>query len=110
ARVRLWRWRRGARTAAATATLLAGVLLLGPRSAQAQVQSAAAPGTQAATQIPATGELVRLSRDEAIKLAIENNADLAANRFNPAISGERVAAARSAFVPTLSTGLQRNSQ
>jgi HAE1 family hydrophobic/amphiphilic exporter-1 len=110
ARVRLWRWRRGARTAAATATLLAGVLLLGPRSVHAQVQAAAAPGTQTATQIPAAGELVRLSRDEAIKLAVENNADLAANRFNPAISGERVAAARSAFVPTLSTGLQRNSQ
>ena len=43
-------------------------------------------------------------------MAIENNADLAASRFDPAISAERVAAARSAFLPTLSTALQRNSQ
>jgi outer membrane protein TolC len=51
-----------------------------------------------------------LSRDEAVRLAVANNAALAAVRLDPAINAERVAAARSAFVPTLSTGLQRNSQ
>jgi HAE1 family hydrophobic/amphiphilic exporter-1 len=107
ARVRLWRGRRSARTAAATATLVAA-LVLAPWTAQAQTPSL--PQTPAPAAPAATGELVRLSRDEAVKLAIENNADLAANRFDPAISAERVAAARSAFIPTLSTALQRNSQ
>jgi outer membrane protein TolC len=54
--------------------------------------------------------VIRLSRDETVRLAVENNTALAATRLDPAISGERVAAARSAFVPTVSTGLQRNSQ
>ena len=82
--------------------LVIAALVLTPWSALAQ--------TPAANQAPATGELVTLTRDEAVRRAIENNADLAAIRFDPAISAERVAAARGAFVPTLSTALQRNSQ
>jgi HAE1 family hydrophobic/amphiphilic exporter-1 len=106
-RVRLWRWKRPAQTAAATATMMIAALMLAPRSAQAQAPTAAlAPPSQTT----APGEIVRLSREEAVRLAIENNADLAASRYDPAISGERVAAARAAFVPTLSTALQRNSQ
>jgi len=53
---------------------------------------------------------IRLTRDEAVRLATENNPDLAASRLAPAITQERVNAARSAWVPTLQTGLQRNSQ
>ncbi len=102
ARIRWWRWKRSARTAAATATLLIAALVLSPFSAQAQTPSPAA-------QTPA-GEIVRLTRDDAVRQAVENNPALAANRFDPAISAERVAAARSAFIPTLSTALQRNSQ
>ena len=101
AKVRLWRWRRSVRAAAATATLAIAALVLLPSGAQAQ--AAASPQT-------AGGEIVRLSRDEAVRLAMDNNATLAANRLDPAISAERVAAARSAFVPTVSTALQRNSQ
>ncbi len=101
-RVRLFRWKRTARAAAATATLLVAALLLEPSVVHAQPQTPAPP--------PQAGELVRLSRDEAVRLALENNVTLAATRFDPAISAERVAAARSAFVPTFSTGLQRNSQ
>jgi len=99
AQIRWWRWRRSARTAAATATLLIAALVLSPFSAQAQTTSPAAQG-----------EVVRLTRDDAVRQAIENNPSLAASRFDPAISAERVAAARSAFIPTLSTALQRNSQ
>ena len=100
AKIRLWRWGRTGRAAAATATLLLAALML-PSPAGAQ---SAAP----ATQVPA-GEVLRLTRDEVVRLALENNADLAADRFDPAIGAERVAAARSAFVPTLSSALQRNS-
>jgi len=96
-RIRLWWW-----GSARTATLLIAALVLSPFSAQAQTPAPA-------VQTPA-GEVVRLTRDEAVRMAIDNNADLAASRFDPAISAERVAAARSAFIPTLSTALQRNSE
>ena len=102
AQIRWWRWRRSARTAAATATLLIAAFVLSPLRAQAQTPSPTA-------QTPA-GEVVRLTRDDAVRQAIENNSALAASRFDPAISAERVAAAQSAFIPTLSTALQRNSQ
>jgi HAE1 family hydrophobic/amphiphilic exporter-1 len=109
-RIRLWRWKRSVRQAAATATMLIAALIWAPAGAQAQVTAPPSPPSPPPTQAAVAGELVRLSRDEAVRLAIENNADLAASRFDPAISGERVAAARSAFVPTLSSALQRNSQ
>jgi outer membrane protein len=97
AKVKFWRWNRSRRTAAVTATLLLAAVMFWPPEAAAQ---AAAAGQAT----------VRLSRDEAVRLALESNADLAADRLDPAISAERLAAARSAFVPTLSTGLRRNSE
>ena len=100
--VRLWRWKRTVRPAAATASVLLAALMLSPAEARAQ---ATAPVVQTAA-----GEALRLSRDEVVRLALENNSGLAADRLDPAISAERLAAARSAFVPTVSSGLQRNSQ
>ena len=90
------------RAAAATATALA--LLLAPSALQAQT----VPSQPA--QAPTPGQVLKLTRDDAVKLAVENNPDLAADRLDPAITGERVNEARAAFVPTLQTGLQRNSQ
>ncbi len=101
-KVRLWRWKRAARPAAATASMVLAALLLWPGYAQAQ---SAAPIPQ-----PSPGEVLRLTRDDVVRLALENNAGLAADRLDPAISAERLAAARSAFVPNLSGALQRNSQ
>jgi outer membrane protein TolC len=63
------------------------------------------PGAQA----PTPGGL-KLTRDEAIRLAVENNPELAADRFDPAINQERVNAAKAAWLPTLQTTVQRNSQ
>jgi outer membrane protein TolC len=57
-----------------------------------------------------TSNVLKLSRDEAIRLAVENNPELAADRFDPGIAQERVNAAKAAWVPTVQTGLQRNSQ
>jgi HAE1 family hydrophobic/amphiphilic exporter-1 len=98
-RVRLWRWKRVARPAAASAMLLLALALSAPEA-----------GAQAVTPAGQSPAVLRLTRDEAIRLAVEGNADLAADRLDPAISAERVAAAKGVFVPTLSTGLQRNSQ
>jgi outer membrane protein TolC len=51
-----------------------------------------------------------MTRDDAVRMAIENNPELAVSRYLPAISDADVAAAQSAFVPTLDTALLRNSQ
>jgi len=71
-----------------------------------------AQSTPPAAQAPQSpsGDVLKLTRDEAVRMAVENNPDLAADRLDPAINQERVNAARAAFVPTLQTGLQRNSQ
>ena len=95
-KVRLWRWGRTQRAAAATASIIALIIFGGPALAFAQ----AAPPDAA----------LKLTRDDAVRLAVENNPDLAASRFDPAITTERVNAAKAAYVPTLQTGLQRNSQ
>jgi HAE1 family hydrophobic/amphiphilic exporter-1 len=99
-KVKLWRWGRAQRAAAATATAL--LLLLLPASLLAQ--------TTASAPVQAGGETLKLTRDEAVRMAVENNPDLVADRLDPAISQERVSAAKAAYVPTLQTGLQRNSQ
>ena len=101
-KVRLWRWKRSARAATATATIGLALLMLTPSRASAQPVTAPAQATPT--------ETLRMTRDEAVRLAIENNAALAANRLDPVISAERVAAAKAVFVPNLTSALQRNSQ
>ncbi|HUC74759.1 MAG TPA: efflux RND transporter permease subunit, partial [Vicinamibacterales bacterium] len=56
---------------------------------------------------PAT---LRLSVDEAVKMALDNNVDLSAARIDPQISDMRVAAAVGAFRPTFATGVNSNNQ
>lgn len=53
---------------------------------------------------------VRLGVDEAVRLALERNPDLAASRLDPQISEAQVAAASGAFKPVLDTSVQRNNQ
>jgi len=68
---------------------------------------AANASAQSAADTPAT---LRLSVDEAVRLAIENNPDLKADRIDPQISDTRVAAASGVFKPTFNTNLNRNNQ
>jgi outer membrane protein len=63
---------------------------------------------QTSGQSPAPS--MTLTRDEAVRLATQNNPDLVASRLDPAITQQRLNAARAAWIPTLQTGLQRNSQ
>src|SRR6185436_5382353 len=67
--------------------------------APAAVQQAAASGTQ----------VRRLSADEAVRLAAENNLGIQIARFDPQIESLNVLQARRAWVPTLSSSLQQNS-
>ncbi|HJZ75867.1 MAG TPA: efflux RND transporter permease subunit, partial [Vicinamibacterales bacterium] len=85
-----------------TSLILVAALAL---AATASAQTAQAPS---APQIaPAT---VRLTVDEAVKMALDNNVDLHADRLDPQISDTRVAAASGVFRPTLVTSLNSNNQ
>jgi outer membrane protein len=61
--------------------------------------------------VPEPGEVIRrISIDEAVKLALEQNLDIRIQRFDPAIQDTGVALSRSQWAPNLSTTVQRQSQ
>jgi len=68
---------------------------------------AATASAQTAAKTPAT---LRLTIDEAVKMALDHNVDLNADRLDPQISDTRVAAAAGAFRPTVNTSVQSNNQ
>jgi outer membrane protein TolC len=53
---------------------------------------------------------MRLTLEEAVNLALDNNIDLAADRLDPQIGDMRVAGAAGAFRPSLTSSVQRNNQ
>src|SRR5947207_9194249 len=59
---------------------------------------------------PAAPPLLQLTVDDAVKMAVEHNIDLAAARLDPQISDASVAAAIGAFRPSFSTGVERVNQ
>src|SRR5437867_12714331 len=69
--------------------------------------AAAFASAASAQTTPAT---LRLTVDDAVKMALDENVDLRADRLDPQISDTRVAAAAGAFRPTFNTSLQRNNQ
>lgn len=66
-----------------------------------------AAAATAAAQTPAT---LRLTVDEAVKMAADHNVDLAAAKIEPQIGDTAVAAAVGAFRPTFNTAVERNNQ
>jgi outer membrane protein TolC len=66
-----------------------------------------ASAASAQTTAPAT---LRLTVDEAVRMALEHNVDLNADRLDPQISDTRVAAAAGAFRPSLNSSVQSNNQ
>jgi outer membrane protein TolC len=94
------------------AALVLALLAVPVVLAQAQPNPSPAPPApaqaQPSPQTPA-GSVLRLTRDDAIKMATENNPDLAVIKYEPLSSDARVAAARAAFVPTATSTLARNS-
>jgi outer membrane protein len=59
---------------------------------------------------PATGPTLRLTIDEAVRMALDRNVDLAAVRIEPQIGDTAVAAAAGAFRPTFNTSFVRDNQ
>jgi outer membrane protein TolC len=74
------------------------------------LSAAAAAIVSAQTPAPVVPLTLHVTVDDAVKMALERNVDLAAARIDPQISDTRVAAAAGAFRPTFSTGVQRNNQ
>jgi outer membrane protein len=72
-----------------------------PLDTAAAIQAAAAQPTQA---------VMRLSSDDAVKLALEQNLGVQIARINPQIQDVGVAQARSFWAPSVSTNLQRQNQ
>ena len=53
---------------------------------------------------------LKLTVDEAVKMALDNNVDLAADRLDPQIGDTRVAAASALFRPTFASSVNRNNE
>src|SRR4029453_3283419 len=82
------------------------VSAFGQISFTSTVQAAAA---QAATQ-PAAESVRRLSIDDAVKLALEQNLGIRIQRIDPQIQDVGIAQARSFWAPNLQTNFSKNSQ
>src|SRR6185503_596246 len=87
------------------------VSLLAAAEQAAAQQAAAQQATAAQQPAPAadTRPVRRLTADEAVKLAIENNLGIQISRLDPQIEDLNVAAARGAWAPAFNTQLQNNS-
>jgi outer membrane protein len=101
-----------------TAAVLVGLFASGrPVSASGQtpqpppVPTIPAPATVSSTRpADAQGPAVRLSADEAVRMALENNLGIQAQRFGPQINTLNVAEARAAYAPSFfSVFTTRNS-
>src|ERR1700687_4720426 len=75
----------------------------------ALIAAALAWPAAAQTHAPAPAT-VRLTVDEAVRMALDHNVDLGAARLDPQISDTRVAAAAGAFRPTVNTSVTSNNQ
>jgi len=67
-------------------------------------------GLAAAASAQTPAATLRLTVDEAVRLALQNNPDLKADRIDPQISDTRIAFATSAFKPSFNTSVQRLAQ
>ena len=104
-----------ARAALFAPAALALVLFASGRVVSASGQASPQPPASPAPQIPvststASGATMRLSADEAVRMALENNLGIQAERLSPQINTLNVSQARAAYAPVLfSNFLSRNS-
>src|SRR3954469_1337294 len=96
-------------TAAATGAAMGRTTLIALLALGLAATALAQPASPAniAAQAPAT---LRLTVDDAVKMALDHNVDLAADRLDPQISDTRVAAASGVFRPTINSSVNSNNQ
>jgi outer membrane protein len=76
----------------------------------ASLLAQAVGGPQAPAQAAASPQTRRLTIDEAVKLALENNLGIQIARYDPQVQDVAVAQARAAWVPSFQNTFQKNSQ
>jgi len=86
---------------------MAGLVLPAPAAAQTPQASSGAP---APTFPKPTGGTLPLSIDEAVARALENNSDIAVERYNPDLAAENVTIAKGYYDPFLFSSLSKTSQ
>lgn len=81
-----------------------------------QTAPATAPATQPAPQAPAQlpsvavpGSELQLTADEAVKMALENNLGIRAERLNPQVQALAIAQTRGSYAPIVFTNSTKNS-
>ncbi len=82
------------------------VMTLGATVAGAQT----AAGKAAAPEQAASGATMRLTLDDAVRLALQNNLDIAVDRLDPQVAGQRVSQASAAFLPSAGALFGRSHQ
>jgi outer membrane protein TolC len=108
-----WFGRGAARLKQAAASATLTTLLLAWLAAPAAAQSPTGAAGAAPAGVPtafAAAPTRQLTVDEAVRMALDANIDLATVRLEPQIGDLRVAAANGAFRPSLSSAFQRNNQ
>src|SRR5919106_146650 len=85
----------------------AALFVFGADPVRAQTAATVAPAAAAAQF---QGPVRRLSIDEAVALALEQNVDLQVDRIDPQVQDYSISIARSGWTPTLFSSLQTRSQ
>src|SRR5262245_48968454 len=101
------------RPQAAVAAMCAVAILsaFGASPVRAQTTlTAAQAGSAAAQSLQPQGPVRRLSIDEAVALALEQNLDLQVERLNPQVADYSISVARSNWAPTFQSSLTTRSQ
>jgi outer membrane protein len=96
-------------TFASVVTFAASVSAFG-QSGQSPLAAAVQAAAQNAAAQPATGPVRRLSMDDAVQLALEQNLGIRIQRIDPQIQDVGVAAAKAFWTPNLTTSFNRVSQ
>jgi len=79
------------------------------QNGQSLVAAAQAAASQASSQADQTGATRRLSMDDAVKLALEQNLGIRIQRIDPQIQDLGIGQAKALWTPTLTSSLSRNS-
>jgi outer membrane protein TolC len=80
-----------------------------PQSPVSQAPASQAPGTASDPTAAQTGPTLRLTADEAVRMALENNLGIRAERLAPEISTLAVAQARAAYAPNFFSNFSTRS-
>ena len=107
--MRLYQPIRRVRTALFAVAVFASTVSAFGQSGQSLVAAAQAAASQASAQLDQTGPTRRLSMDDAVKLALEQNLGIRIQRIDPQIQDLGVSQAKALWTPNLTSSLSRNS-